>query len=337
MKKALIFGITGQDGSYMAELLLEKGYEVHGMYRRSATGNTRNIEPILNRIVLHRGDLADVTSIYRVIGKVEPVELYNFADQDHVGWSYDLIDYASDITGSAVARILECVQQTQPSIRVLQPVSSNIFGRAESPQTEETPLRPQSPYGCAKAYAFLTARYYRDVHNLFCTCPIFYNQESPRRHHDFVTRKITTAVARIYRGLQEVLYVGDLSIQIDVGYAKEYVEAAWSMLQLPRADDFIICTGVTHSLQALAEEAFKVVGLEAKDYLRVDPTLMRPGKTDVLVGDASKANRTFGFAPRIKMPELMHMMVHHDLQLLDRELGLRGTEGAGPAGNMGVG
>ena len=221
-KKALIFGITGQDGSYMAELLLDKGYEVHGLIRRSATGNKRNIVHILDKITLHKGDLADATSLYRVITTVKPDELYNFADQDHVSWSYDSPDYSSDITGAAVGRILEIIRQVNPKIKFFQPISSNMFGKVvQSPQTEETALRPQSPYACAKAYAYLLCRYYRDVFNLFASTAIFYNHESPRRTEEYVTRKITKAAACIKLGLQKKLLLGDLSLGVDFGYAPD--------------------------------------------------------------------------------------------------------------------
>ena len=201
-KKALILGITGQDGSYMAELLLGKGYEVHGMIRRSATGNKRNIKPVVDKITLHKGDLADTTSLYRIINEVKPDELYNFADQDHVSWSYDSPDYSADITGAAVGRILEIMKQIGPKIKFFQPVSSNMFGKVdETPQTEKTALNPQSPYACAKAFAFLLTRYYRDVFGLFASVAIFYNHESPRRGPEYVTRKITGSAARIKLGM----------------------------------------------------------------------------------------------------------------------------------------
>jgi len=323
MKKALIFGITGQDGSYLAEFLLEKGYGVHGLLRRASTGNKKNIMHILDKITLHKGDLADATSIYRVISQVKPQELYNMADQDHVSWSYDSVDYSFDITGAAVGRILEIIKQIDPKIRLFQPVSSNMFGKAANPknepQSEETNFRPQSPYGCAKAFAYLLARYYRDVFGLFSSTAIFYNHESPRRNEEYVTRKITKSVARISKGLQKKLYLGDIDIKIDFGYAKEYAETAWRILQLDKPDDFIICTGELHSIREFAEEAFKCVGLKADDYIEIDKKLLRPGKTDVLRGDYSKAKKAFGFEPKVKFKELVKIMVESDLKEVNKE------------------
>lgn len=319
MKKALVFGITGQDGSYLAELLLGKGYEVHGLIRRSATGNKKNIIHILDRIVLHKGDLADATSIYRVIDEVRPAELYNMADQDHVSWSYDSVDYSFDITGAAVGRILEIIKQVDPKIKFFQPVSSNMFGRVSNPQNEESEFRPQSPYGCAKAFAFILTRYYRDVFGLFASTAIFYNHESPRRNEEYVTRKITKAVARIAKGTQKKLYLGDIDIKIDFGFAKEYAEAAWNILQLNKPNDFIICTGELHLIKEFAEEAFKCVGLKANDYLEIDKNLIRPGKTTELAGDFSKANKAFGYKPNVKFNELVKIMVEYDLKEVEEE------------------
>lgn len=300
--------------------MLGKGYEVHGLIRRSATGNKKNILGILNKITLHKGDLADATSLYRVINSVRPQEVYNFADQDHVSWSYDSVDYTSDITGAAVGRILEIIKQVDGKIRFFQPVSSNMFGKARIPQTEESYFRPQSMYGCAKAYAFLLARYYREVFGLFASTAIFYNHESPRRSEEYVTRKITKAAARISKGLQKKLYLGDIDIKIDFGYAKDYVEAAWSIMQQKKPDEFIICTGETYSIREFAEEAFKCVGLNAKKYIGIDPKLLRPGKTDTLTGDFSKASKAFGYRPKTKLKELVKIMVEHDVKELEKEI-----------------
>src|SRR3989344_2041340 len=231
MKKALILGITGQDGSYLAEVLLEKGYEVHGLYRKSATGNTRNIEHILDKITLHRGDLLDATSLYRVIQEVQPEEIYNEADQDHVGWSNDMVDFQYNVTGAAVGRILEIIKQINPKIKFFQPLSSNIFGKAvEKPQTENPPFRPQSPCACGKVLAYVVSKFYRETYGMFVATAIFYNHESPRRPEEYVTRKITKAAARISLGLQENVELGDLSAKIDWGYAGEYMEAAWNIM-----------------------------------------------------------------------------------------------------------
>ncbi len=314
-QRALILGITGQDGSYLAELLLSKGYEVHGLIRKSSTGNTKNIDALLEKITLHRGDLADTTSLYRTIKSVRPQEIYNEADQDHAGWSYDLVDYASDITGSAPGRVLEIVRQLDPTIRFFQPLTSNMFGLTESKtQNENTPLMPQSPYACAKVYAWMLSRYYRQVHKLFVSTAIFFNHESPRRTESYVSRKITKAAVRISLGLQKKLLLGDMDARIDFGYAGEYMEAAWNILQLDTPDDFVIGTGEAHSVREFVEEAFKIVGLKAADYVEVDPTLLRPGKTSTLIADFSKAQKTFGYEPKIRYKQLIKLMIENDLR-----------------------
>jgi GDPmannose 4,6-dehydratase len=326
-KKALILGITGQDGSYLAELLLEKGYEVHGLYRRSATGNTRNIEHLLRdprifekTLFLHRGDLADTTSLFRVINHVRPEEIYNEADQDHAGWSFNIIDYSLDITGSAVGRVLECIRQIDPQIRYFQPCTSNMFGRAaERFQTEATPFSPQSPYGCGKVLASLLCRHFREAYGMFAATAIFYNHESPRRTEEYVTRKITMSAARIARGRQDKLTLGDMSAQIDWGYAGEYMEAAWNILQLQKPDDFVIATGEAHSVREFVEEAFKIAGLDPERYVTTDKKFFRPAANSVLIGDASKAKKTFGFNPKIKFKELVRLMVESDLKLAREE------------------
>ena len=322
MKKALILGVTGQDGSYLADILLEKGYEVHGMLRRSATGNTKNIEHLIQnpelfnrRFYLCRGDLADPTSLYRIIDSVRPCEVYNEADQDHVGWSYDMVGYSADITGAAVGRILEIIRQVDSSIRFFQPSTSNMFGQTESQyQSETTPFNPQSPYACAKTFAFYLTRYYRQTFGIFAATAILYNHESPRRTEEYVTRKITKSVARIAIGKQDKLILGDLSARLDWGYAREYMEAAWQMLQLDKPDDFIIATGEAHSVGAFVDEAFAVAKLKPEDYVVSDQTLFRPSKTSVLIGDTTKALKTFGFRPQIKFKELVKLMVEADLQ-----------------------
>jgi len=336
MKKALIFGITGQDGSYMAELLLDKGYTVHGVIRHSATGNTKNINHILGKITVHKGDLADTTSLYRVISTVKPDELYNFADQDHVGWSYDAVDYSFDITGAAVGRILEIIKQTNKNIRMVQPISSNIFGKAvETPQTENTVLYPMSPYACAKAFAFHLVRYYRETFGLFVSVPIFYNHESERRTDEYVSRKITKAVANIKTSRQKKLYVGFIDTEIDFGYAKDYVVACWSMLQRQEPDDFIICTGEVHSVREFIEEAFQCIGITIMwkgngldevgydkktgiEYVGFDPQFFRPSKTAALKGNAGKARSVFGFNPAVGFKELVKIMVTNDLKESER-------------------
>ena len=320
-KKALILGITGQDGSYLAELLLEKGYEVHGMIRKSATGNTKNIKHIMDKIVLHKGNLTDPVSIYKIIDDVRPEEIYNEADQDHVSWSFNMAGYSYDVTGAAVGKILEIIKQIDPKIKYFQPLSSNIFGiPTETPQTEETKVRPQSPYACGKVLAQVLCKYYRDVYGMFISTAIFYNHESPRRIDEYVTRKITRAAVKISKGLQKKLYLGDLSTRVDFGYAKEYMETAWNIMQLNKPDDFIICTGETHSVQEFLEEAFKQVRLNAGDYVKYDKQFDRPGKTGDLVGDYSKATRAFGFTPKVKFKEIVRMLIENDLKEIEREM-----------------
>jgi len=321
MKKTLIFGVTGQDGSYLAEVLLGKGYEVHGMARRSATGNTRNIDHLISdkdlfnrRFFLCRGDLADPTSLYRNILRIKPDEIYNEADQDHVGWSYDMVGYSADITGTAVGRILEIIRQVNPAIRYFQPCTSNMFGKTDTlVQAETTPFNPQSPYACAKVLAYYFTRYYREAFGIFASTAILYNHESPRRTEEYVTRKITKSVARIACGKQDKLVLGDLNARIDWGYSREYMEAAWQMLQLDKPDDFIIATGEAHSVKEFVEEAFAVVNLKPEEYVVTDLSLIRPTKTSVLVGDISKARKCFGFDPKVKFKELVRLMVETDL------------------------
>jgi len=322
VKRALILGVTGQDGSYLTEVLLEKGYEVHGMIRRSATGNTCNIDHLLGdpqifkkSFFIHRGDLSDPTSLYRIISTVKPQEIYNEADQDHVGWSYDMVGFSADITGAAVGRILEIIKQIDPKIRYFQPCTSNMFGKTQTEyQLEETPFNPQSPYACAKVFAYYLTRYYREAFGMFASNAILYNHESPRRTPEYVTRKITQAVARIACGKQDKLILGDINACIDWGYAREYMQAAWRILQLDKPDDFIIATGESHSVKDWVEKAFAVVNLKPEDHVVIDTHLMRPAKTSSLIGDSTKAKKTFGFDPKIKFEALVKIMVEADLQ-----------------------
>ena len=324
MKKALILGVTGQDGSYLAEFMLDRGYEVHGLVRKSATGNTRNIDHIIersdlmgSRFFLHRGDLADPTSLYRVISEVRPREIYNEADQDHVRWSYDMVGYSSDITGAAVARILEIIKQIDPEIRFFQPCTSNMFGRTDTEtQSEATPFNPQSPYAIAKTFAFYTTRYYREAFGIHASAGILYNHESPRRPAEYVTRKITRAVARIVAGAQSELVLGDLSARIDWGYSPEFMKAAWMMVQRDEPDDYVIATGEAHSVREFVEEAFAVVGLDSSKYVRSSPEFVRPTKTSTLVGNTSKAKEVLGWDTEVEFEELVRIMVEADL---DRE------------------
>lgn len=328
LRKALILGVTGQDGSYLADLLLEKGYEVHGLYRKSATGNTLNIRHLLSdplifgkKFFLHRGDLSDVTSLYRVISEVRPQEIYNEADQDHVRWSYDMVGYSSDITAAAVARILEVVKQVDSSIRYFQPCTSNMFGVTENEiQNEETRFNPQSPYAVGKTFAYYITRYYREAFGMHASTAILFNHESPRRTPEYVTRKISQSVARIALGKQDSLVLGDMSARIDWGYAREYMEAAWSILQQDKPDDYVIATGEAHSVEEFVQEAFRVVNLDPSKYVRTSSEFMRPTKTSALVGDSRKAHSIFGFQPKTRFKELVKIMVDADLkaqQLID--------------------
>ncbi len=327
MKKALILGVTGQDGSYLAEILLEKGYEVHGLVRRSATGNTRNIQYLLDdpavfnvRFFLQRGDLADATSLYRIISQVKPNEIYNEADQDHVAWSYDMVDYSMDITGAAVGRILEIIKQIDPTIRLFQPCTSNMFGlNEELTQNELTSFNPQSPYAVCKVHAYYLARYYRQAFGIFVSTAILYNHESPRRTEEYVTRKITRSVARIATGQQKELRLGDLSARIDWGYAREYMEAACQILQQDKPDDFIIASGEGHSIKEFVDAAFSIVNLDPDKYVISDKRLYRPTKTSVLIGDITKAREKFGFEPKVKFRELVKLMVEADIKSLKNE------------------
>lgn len=315
MTRALILGINGQDGSYLAEILLSKGYEVHGLIRRSATGNLRNIEHIQSRLHLHYGDLTEPVSLHRVISEVAPREIYNEADQDHAGLSFQIPAYNFDVTGSAVGRILEIVRQYDKSIRFFQPVTSNMFGQtAECPQNEETEFNPVNPYSCAKVFAYYISHMYRKVYGMHVSLAIFYNHESPRRTEHYVTRKITRSVAYIKAGLQDKLVLGDMSAMIDWGYAREYMETAWRIVQLDEPDTFVIGTGEVHSVKDFVEEAFGTVGLDYSRHVESSATLLRAAQNSVLQADISKARRAFGFDPKVKYKELIRIMMDHDLK-----------------------
>ena len=323
MKKALILGVTGQDGSYLADLLIEKGYIVYGMVRRSATGNTRNIQHLLDdetvvnkQFFVVRGDLADVTSLFRIIDEVEPDEIYNEADQDHISWSFDIVGYSADITGAAVGRLLEVIRQINPAIRFFQPCTSHMFGRSETmTQNEETPFNPQSVYALSKISAYYFTRYYRETFQMHASTAIFYNHESPRRTSEYVTRKITQSVARIAHGKQDRLVLGDLSAHIDWGYAREYMEAAWNILQQLESDDYVIATGEAHSIEEFVDESFKCADLDPAKYVESSSELFRPTATSTLVGDTQKARERFGFSPKIHFKELVKLMVEADLKM----------------------
>jgi GDPmannose 4,6-dehydratase len=322
-KKALILGVTGQDGSYLADILIEKGYEVHGMIRKSATGNTININHLINdktifnnKLFLHRGDMLDPTSLYRIISSVRPNEIYNEADQDHVRWSYDMVGYSSDITASAVAKLFEIIRQIDTEIKVFQPCTSNMYGILDSGSIcENTVFNPQSPYAIAKTFAYYTARYYRNAYNMKISTGILFNHESPRRTVDYVTRKISSSVAKIALGMEDKLVLGDLTAKIDWGYARDYMECAWTMLQREEADDYVVSTGLTHSVRDFVDHAFKLVNLNPENYIETSEEFIRPTKTSELCGDSTKARLILDFKPKVSFQGLVEMMVNHDLKI----------------------
>ena len=323
-KKALITGITGQDGSYLAELLLSKGYEVHGIIRRASTFNTGRLDPIYadphtpkNSLFLHYGDLADASALARLIEKVQPAEIYNLAAQSHVRVSFDVPEYTTDITATGVIRLLEAIRETGVKARFYQASSSEMYGKVmEVPQKETTPFYPRSPYGCAKVYGFWITVNYRESYGIHASNGILFNHESPRRGETFVTRKITRAVAHIKAGLQKKLYLGNLDAKRDWGYAKEYVEAMWLMLQQDQADDYVVATGETHSVREFLEVAFSHVGLNWQDYVEIDARYHRPAEVDLLIGDPTKTKLKLGWEPKTKFDELTRLMVDADVKLL---------------------
>ena len=313
-KTALITGINGQDGSYMAELLLEKGYSVHGLIRRSSAGNTRRIDHILDKITLHYGDLSDVNNLVKVLQEVQPNEIYNFAAMSQVRISYDIPAYTGDITGLGFARLIEAVRLICPNAKVYQASSSEMFGKVlEVPQRETTPFYPRSPYGCAKAYAFYLGRAYREGYGLKVYNGILFNHESPRRGEEFLSKKVCKAVARIKKGLQDKLVLGNLEARRDIGYAKEYVYWIWKMVQ-GEPDDFVIATGETHSMEEFVEEAFSYVGLNWKDYVEFDPKFMRPAEVDLLIGDPTKAKEKLGYEVGTTFKDLIHLMMDYEME-----------------------
>lgn len=317
MKKALITGITGQDGSYLAELLLEKGYEVHGIIRRSSSFNTGRIDHIFDRLHLHYGDLADDSSLREVIIQSNPDEVYNLAAQSHVRTSFDIPEYTGDIDALGTLRLLDICKYR--GIRFYQASSSELFGKVkEIPQTEETPFYPRSPYGVAKQYAYSMTVNYRESYGLFACNGILFNHESPRRGETFVTRKITKAAARIKLGLQDKLFLGNLDAKRDWGYAPEYVEGMWRMLQAEKAGDYVLATGSTYTVKQFLNAAFGTLDLEWRKYVEIDPKYYRPAEVDLLVGDASKAERELGWKAKTMMPELAAMMVRADYDLLGK-------------------
>ncbi len=317
MKRALITGITGQDGSYLAELLLEKGYDVHAIVRRASSTNFWRIEHLLGRIRLHPADLLDQLSLIKVLAEVKPHELYNLAAMSFVPASWDQPMLTGEFNAQGVTRILEAVRQVDTSIRMYQASSSEMFGKVrEVPQTELTPFYPRSPYGVSKVYGHYITVNYRESYDLFAVSGILFNHESPRRGLEFVTRKVTDGVARIKLGLADSLGLGNLDAQRDWGFAGDYVRAMWLMLQQDKADDYVIATGQTHSVRNLAEVAFKHVGLDWQKYVKQDPRFLRPAEVDLLIGDPAKAKSTLGWSPNVDFETLVKMMVDADLERL---------------------
>jgi GDPmannose 4,6-dehydratase len=318
-KRAVITGITGQDGSYLAELLLANGYEVTGVVRRSSTPNYWRIEHLLDRITLRPADLLDQLSLLRLIQDVRPDEFYNLAAMSFVPASWDQPLLTGDFNAMGVTRLLEAVRHVDPAIKIYQASSSEMYGRVrEVPQTEMTPFYPRSPYGVSKVFGHYITVNYRESYGLFAVSGILFNHESPRRGVEFVTRKVTDGVARIKLGLAEDLALGNLEAMRDWGFAGDYVRAMWLMLQQPQADDYVIATGISHSVKDLVEVAFGHAGLEWKKYVRTDPALLRPAEVDHLIGDASKAKRVLGWQPKVTFEGLIQMMVDEDLRRLSQ-------------------
>lgn len=330
MKRALITGITGQDGSFLAEFLLTKGYQVHGMIRRSSSFNTFRIDHLYRDphdagvcLFLHYGDLSDGTGLRRILEKVEPDEVYNLGAQAHVKVSFEQAEYTADVVATGTLRLLEAVRDyakvSGRQVRFYQAGSSEMFGAAPPPQRETTPFYPRSPYAVAKVASYWFGVNYREAYGLFVCNGILFNHESERRGETFVTRKITRAAGRIKLGLQRKLYLGNLDARRDWGYAPEYVEAMWLMLQQPKPDDYVIATGEAHSVREFLEEAFSLLDLDPYEYVEIDPRYFRPAEVDFLLGDASKARERLGWRPRTGFKELVRRMVEHDLELAERE------------------
>ena len=327
MPRALITGITGQDGSYLAELLLEKGYEVHGLIRRASTFNTSRLDNIYQdpheakvRLLLHYGDLSDSGALVNLIRDLQPDEVYHLGAQSHVMVSFDIPEYTGETTGLGTVRILEAIRASQVKTRFYQASSSEMFGAAPPPQNEDTIFHPRSPYGAAKMFAYWTTVNYREAHGIFAANGILFNHESPRRGETFVTRKITRAVARIQAGIQEKLYLGNLDAKRDWGYAPEYVEAMWMMLQQDEPQDFVIGTGEAHTVREFVQVAFDHAGLDWERHVEVDPKYFRPSEVDYLLADATKAKQILGWEPKTTFEELARIMVDADVQLLKEEL-----------------
>lgn len=339
MKKALITGITGQDGSYLTELLLEKGYEVHGIIRRSSTFNTSRIDHIFQdehekdtKLFLHFGDMSDASNISRLIEKIQPDEIYHLAAQSHVRVSFDIPEYTADVTGVGTLRILDAIRESGVKTKFYQASSSEMFGLVQHvPQTEETPFYPRSPYGVAKVYGYWITKNYRESYDLFACNGILFNHESPRRGETFVTRKVTRGLARIKLGIEDTLFMGNLDAKRDWGYAKDYVEGMWMMLQQDKPDDYVLATNETHTVREFIEIAAERLGFElewrGKDVkeegvdkktgnviIKIDPRYFRPAEVDLLIGDPAKAKKIMGWEPKVKFKELVEIMVDADLQ-----------------------
>ncbi len=322
-KKALITGITGQDGSYLAELLLSKGYQVHGIIRRASTFNTGRIEHIYIdphepkvKLFLHYGDLADAGQLTNLIYNIRPDEIYHLGAQSHVRVSFDIPEYTGDVTGLGTTRILEAIRRSGIKARFYQASSSEMFGSAKPPQSEKTPFYPRSPYAAAKAYAYWMTVNYREGYNLFACNGILFNHESPRRGETFVTRKITRAIANIIAGRQKFLYLGNLDAKRDWGFAPEYVEGMWKILQHNKSDDYVFGTGETHSVKEFAEEAFCYAGLDWKRYVKIDKRYFRPTEVDVLIANSSKARKLLKWKPKITFKDLTKIMVDADMKVI---------------------
>jgi len=324
MRKALITGITGQDGSYLAEFLLKKGYEVHGLIRRASTFNTERIDHLYidphdpkARIFLHYGDLSDSGQLTNLIYNIQPEEIYHLGAQSHVKVSFDMPEFTGDVTGLGATRLLEGIRRSGIKTKFYQASSSEMFGDSPPPQSETTPFRPRSPYGAAKAYAFWMVTNYREAYKIFASNGILFNHESPRRGETFVTRKITRSLARIKLGLERKLYLGNLNARRDWGFAGDYAEAMWLMLQQDEPDDYVIATGESHSVKEFLEEAFNYKGLDWREYVEIDSRYFRPTEVDSLLGDASKAKRKLLWEPKVKFKELVKLMVDADIKDLE--------------------
>ena len=339
-RRALITGITGQDGSYLADLLLAQGYEVHGIVRRASSFNRERIEHLYvdphfvpdTRLRLHYGDLNDASSLQRVLAAVDPSEVYNLGAQSHVRVSFDVPEYTVEVAGVGCLRLLEAMRNLGIKPRFYQASSSEQYGKVvEVPQTETTPFYPRSPYACAKVFAHHATRNYRESYGMHASCGILFNHESPRRGESFVTRKITRGLTRIKLGLQDKLYLGNLDARRDWGYAKDYVEAMWLMLQQDEPDDYVVATGEAHSVREFLAEAASHLDLDWERHVAIDPQYYRPAEVDLLLGDASKARRVLGWAPRVTFRELVRLMVEADLRLTEREAAMAGLPAGGTA------